>query len=192
MFTSNPAAFYNELGQIVFTCSDSGTLVPPDFPRIDLTNVEYESLVSWSSYVKDGVIHAKPDQPSPSHEWDWPTFSWVLNLSDAKTKAKDRITEARNVEEASGFIAFGKVLDSDSNAVQRISVAVQAANAVGESYIVDWACKDNTTITLDYWMMLALPAVMANAANTLHIKARTLKEQIDAAVSLEEINAIVW
>ena len=158
----------------------------PDYIQVD------QSCSVLTHYIQNGVAVEKPEQISPSHEWDWPTFSWVLNLSTAKAQAKDRITTARNRAVASGFTAFGKVFDSDSTAVQRISVGVQAANAVGESFTVEWTCADNSTITLDYAMMQALPAFMADVANTLHVKARTLKDQIDLATTLEEVQTITW
>ena len=163
-------------------------------PEIQANNDSEGVVIGVSEpfgYVQNGEV-IKIVAPSEFHQFDYVTKTWVLNLSEAKAQAKDRITKSRNAEEANGFTAYGNVFDSDTTAVQRISVAVQAANAVGETFTVVWTCKDNTTITLDYAQTLALPAFMADVANTLHIKARKLKDQIDSASSLEEINLIVW
>ena len=35
-------------------------------------------------YVQDGAIVSRPSQPSPHHEWDWPTKSWLPNLDAAR------------------------------------------------------------------------------------------------------------
>lgn len=142
--------------------------------------------------VVNGVLVPAPARPSNFHTFDKPSFAWVLNLSAAKTSAKARITKARNAEELQGFTAYGKTFDSDADSQRRILVAVNTAQVVGESFSIDWTCKDNSTILLDYWMVQALPAVMANAANTLHVKARSLKAQIELASTLEELVLITW
>lgn len=117
---------------------------------------------------------------------------WVFSIDVARVSAKQRITRARNAEESGGFTAYGKLFDSDEKAIQRISVGVQAAQVIGAAFSTEWTCKDNSTITLDSTQMEALPVFMAMAANTLHVKARDLKAQIEAATTLEEIEAVVW
>lgn len=117
---------------------------------------------------------------------------WQLPLGVAKDRARSQITLARNAEERAGFLAYGKRFDSDETAIQRISVAAQAAQTIGESFTVNWTCKDNSTIVLDSSQMQALPVIMANAANTLHIKARDLKSLIESANTLEELALITW
>lgn len=142
--------------------------------------------------VVEGVIHHASPQPSPFHVLNSVSFEWVPDLSKARETAKQGITLARNIEESQGFLAFGKLFDSDPVAIQRILGAVQAANSVGSSFSIEWTCADNSTIELGYEQMLALPAFMADAANQLHIKARTLKAAIESAQTVEEINSIQW
>ena len=170
------------------------TIITPSFGTDHLYGDEYQvgDVPTEATHFKNGAFLTQPAKPSQDYEWSDASFSWVLNLATAKTSAKDRITKARDNAESSGFMAYGKEFDSDAMAIQRISVAVQAANAVGESFSKVWTCKDNSTILLDYAQMIALPAIMADADNTLHIKARSLKDQIDTATTLEEINAVVW
>lgn len=140
-------------------------------------------------YLADGFIEkALPDDPAMyliNNEW-------VLPLSVIKEAAKARITRARDTEERNGFLAYGKVFDSDAIAIQRISLAVQAAQSVGNAFVIEWTCADNSTITLDYDQILSLPVFMATAANALHVKARTLKAAIDSAQTIGDIEAIQW
>ena len=145
-----------------------------------------------ATHYKNGQFMTKPAQPSIDYVWSDASFAWELNLAAAKINAQSRITAARNASERNGFEAYGKMFDSDSVAIQRISVAVQAAQVVGESFVVDWTCADNSVIPLNYQQVLGLPVFMAQSANNMHIKSRTLKAQIDAATTLEEINAVVW
>jgi hypothetical protein len=166
-----------------------------DLVEIDNQYILVDGIPDGATHYFDGIFFSKPDAPSPYHQWDEVFFTWQLGeaeLSAAKLIAKARITKARDVEESAGFTAFGKTIDSDAASIQRISLAVQAAQAIGESFSIEWTCQDNSTITLDYTMMQALPAFMAQAGNALHVKARTLKSQIDTAVSLEEIEAVQW
>ena len=145
-----------------------------------------------ATHYRNGEFLTQPASPSSAHDWDDAAFVWVLNLAAAKAQARDVITTARNNEERNGFFAYGKLFDSDSLAIQRISVAAQAAQVVGETFSIEWTCADNSGITLDYAQMLSLPLLMAQAANVLHVKARDLKAQIDVAITLEEIEAITW
>lgn len=139
-----------------------------------------------------GEFLAQPMQVSPAHVWDNASFAWVLNLDIAKQHARSKINTARDAEEVAGFTAYGKTFDSDKTSQQRILIAANTAQVVGSSFTIDWTCADNSVITLDYAQMLGLPVIMAQAGNALHQKARDLKAQIDAATTLEEINAVVW
>ena len=142
--------------------------------------------------VVAGEIQHGPTRPSPFHVFNQESFDWIPDLSGAREAARQRITAARNTAEGQGFLAFGKVFDSDAAAIQRILGAAQAAQIVGNSFSIEWTCADNSTILLDQSQMLALPAVMADAANAMHIKARSLKAEIDAAQTIEEITSIQW
>ena len=186
-------SLYDEFGFVttVVTCSDdfdivshvtnsgaSGYVVGPATPGCDK--------------VISGEIVSAPQQPSPLHTFDKQSFSWVLNLDLAKQQARAKINAARDAAEVAGFTAYGKTFDSDKTSQQRILIAANTAQVVGSSFTIDWTCADNSVITLDYAQMLGLPVIMAQAGNALHQKARTLKAQIDAATTLEEINAVVW
>lgn len=102
------------------------------------------------------------------------------------------IKKYRDAEEQSGCPYMGSVLDSDSLSVQRINTAVQAAQVVGESFEVDWTMQDNSVVHMTYADVLGMPAALAVFSNQLHVKARELREQINAAESVEEVNAIRW
>lgn len=115
-----------------------------------------------------------------------------VDLAALKEEAKTRITIARDMDENNGFEAYGKTIDSDARSIARINTAVQSAQAIGESFVIEWTCADNSTITLDYAQMVCMPVLMAQAGSLLHEKARALKAQIDAATTPEEINAVQW
>ena len=145
-----------------------------------------------STHYRNGEFLGQPAQPSPDYDWDDAQFVWLLNLTTAKTSAKDRITKARDTDELNGFEAYGKTFDSDVDSQRRILIASATAQGVGASFSIDWTCADNSVITLGYEQMIGLPALMAIIGDQLHQKARTLKAQIDAATTLAEIESAVW
>ena len=68
-------------------------------------------------YIQDGAVVRRPQKPSPHHEWDWPTKSWLPNLAAARaSKLQEVVTElnARLYLPYSGF-------DADNVARGRIS-----------------------------------------------------------------------
>lgn len=151
----------------------------------------YEAILTlpqWSGATLD-TSDIAPEFPGSGGAY---IYTQPVDLTVEKTKAKDRITLARNAEEFAGFMAYGKEFDSDSDSQRRILIAANTAQVVGEAFSIEWTCADNSVLTLDYAQMLGLPAIMAQYGDTLHQKARTLKAQIDAATTLEEINAVVW
>lgn len=114
----------------------------------------------------------------------------LQSLKWAQVKAtRDRL-------ETGGFAYLGKTIDSDSRSVQRIALAVQAAQAAmaaGEPFSLEWTCADNSVLALDGAGMVGMPVALALHANTLHEVARGLRELIyaedatDASVAL-----VVW
>jgi len=112
-------------------------------------------------------------------------------LDEIKTAKIRDINHRRDQQELSGFDYLGKRFDSDVNAMRRISIAVQAAQSYPD-FIVEWTCQDNSTITLNAEQIIAMPLTMAVYGNELHQKARTLKAQIEAATTIDEVNLIDW
>jgi len=113
------------------------------------------------------------------------------SLEENKVAKIAEINQARDKMELTGFDYLGKRFDSDVNAMRRISIAVQAAQSYPD-FIVEWTCQDNSTITLNAEQIIAMPLTMAVYGNELHQKARTLKAQIEAATTIDEVNLIDW
>ena len=167
----------------------------------DATYGGYESLSSDSAIGIENprsVLAEKPMPPTRWHVWDKQAWAWVATpeaLEEAKAFVKNQINTERNIAERSGFVAYGKLFDSDDKAIQRILGAAQAAviaKQLGQPLSIEWTCADNTTLIMDADMLIEIPVILAQTADALHQKARTLKAQIDAATTLNEIAGIVW
>ncbi|CDS48901.1 hypothetical protein [Polaromonas sp. CG9_12] len=139
------------------------------------------------------AIQPIPPRPSPFHTFDYTAKQWIdpRTLADLKAAKWQDIKQARDVQEATSFPYLGKQIDSDPRSVQRITTAVQAADAA-PPFAIDWTCADNTTLALDGPAMQAMPVALAMYANALHQHARALRAQLDAALNADDVAAVVW
>lgn len=119
-------------------------------------------------------------------------------LDRAKSGKRAEINAARDAEESAGFDYLGKRFDSNAQAIKRLygaAMAAQAAiasGAVATDSFVDWTCADGTVLTMTYAQAAGVIEAMAVVGNALHMKARDLKAQVEAAATVEEVNAIQW
>lgn len=148
-----------------------------------------------STHYYEGMFLTAPPAPSEFHVWKEETFTWEVSqasIDEAKQVARDHINKARDAARNSGFEAFGKTFDSDEASRTNIIFASQAANILPEDFTINWTCADNSQITLSKAQLLQLPVFLVSAGNVIHQRALELKAQIDAANTLEEINAVTW
>lgn len=113
-------------------------------------------------------------------------------LEELKEAKRAEINQARDASEQGGFEYMGKVFDSDPISCQRISMAAQAMALAPEGTTITWTTQDNTTIELNKTQLAGMVVALAEWSNTCHQKATTLKAQIDAAETAEELENITW
>lgn len=116
-------------------------------------------------------------------------------LEQVKADKREQMNSKRDNLEQSGFPYLGKTIDSNPVSVQRITVAVQAAQAAigaGQPFAITWTCQDNSTLELDAVGMMGMPVALAMFANGLHETARAKKDLIDAATTIAEVEAVTW
>lgn len=114
-------------------------------------------------------------------------------LDAAKKEMRRRVNAERDLQEVKPFSYLGKRFDADERSVTRIMGAVQAAQAAlaaGAPFSVGWVCADNTIVTLDAQQTIALPAALTQRVYAVHLRARALKADVDAAASLDDLAAI--
>ena len=137
-------------------------------------------------------------QETPIPKADLDAAMPAVSLAKAKAAKRDQINRARDAEEAAGFDYLGKRFDSDAQAIKRLygaAMAAQAAiaaGAVGTDQFVDWTCADGTVLTMTYAQAAGVIEAMAVVGNALHMKARELKAQVEAATTVDAVNAIQW
>lgn len=109
-----------------------------------------------------------------------------VNVPTVQEVANQKWTEiktARDAAEQSGCPYMDKTLDSDTTSVQRIAIAVQAAQqsitAGAVDFTLDWTMQDNSTIKMTANEVIGMSAALAAHSNSLHERARQCREQIE-------------
>ena len=122
-------------------------------------------------------------------------ISEAPTMAELKTAKWSEIRAKRDTLEQSGVPYMGKVIDSDTVSVQRIAIAVQAAQAAisaGVEFTLEWTCADNSILTMTAEQVVGMSVALAQYSDSLHQTARGLREQIEAAETAEDLTAIVW
>lgn len=112
-----------------------------------------------------------------------------------RVAARQRIVKARDAATAAGFTCNGQQYDSDPTSIQRINAAVTLAMLAlqnSQPFTMDWTLADNTVTTLDAPGMIAVGTACGQFVAALFDKARSLQDQIAAATTADQMDAIVW
>lgn len=91
-----------------------------------ITVVVSDEVFEPGSAYRDGEAFSPfPEKPSPHHEWDWTTKSWLPNLDAAKAAKKTEIEAERNRRISEPLIYDGKVLDADQTARDNLNAKLE-------------------------------------------------------------------
>lgn len=179
-------------GEVLFTCVTDGTPIAYGAGE-EVLNLGAPPYTYW-----DGANFVPfPPKPGATHVWDWPTKQWIdpRTLADRKEAQWAAIKAARNSLEFGGFTWDGSAFDSDQQAQARIQGGVQLATIAasqGQPFSIDWTLADNSIRTLSGADMIAVGMELAAHVQSIHATARVLRVQIEAASTIEEVDAIQW
>jgi hypothetical protein len=159
-------------------------------------HVEFDSsLVPRKPNMRLGKTKFKQMFERYVQRWKAADAPPVRTLQEVKLDKRQQINSIRDNLEQGGFPYADKIIDSNPVSVQRITVAVQAAQAAvgaGQPFAIDWTCQDNSVLSLDAFGMMGMPVALALYAKELHETARDRKDQIEAAASIEAVEAVEW
>ena len=122
-----------------------------------------------------------------------PFFNMTLDLR--KSIKKDELKTTRSDKEASSFTWDGSAFDCDPVSQSRIQGAVQLATlsiSSSTQFSIDWTLADNSVRTLSASDMVQVGVAMGQHIISTHAVYRSLKADIEAATTAEQINAITW
>jgi len=181
-------AIYDEDGRITAILSGPTVSKLPPENAIEVTEAD---VTVTSHYVSNGILTEYPEKPSGAYVFNFSAELWELDLNLAKDLKWAEIKRSRASEEFGSFIWGTYTFQCDEVSQRRIQGAVQLA-AIDPNFTVDWTLLDNSVITLTSAQMIEVGQTLASHVNALHVKARGLRSDIDAATTEAEISAITW
>jgi hypothetical protein len=141
---------------------------------------------------------SKTNKLRPNDKWSNQTFSWAssITLADIKRAKEEEITEAKLAANGSYFTYAGKQIAADVDSrgdIVAINGSVSLNGVLPSNFPSVWKCLDNTYISIpdrDTWV--AFYAAMVDQGTANFIKSETLKSQIAAATTEQQVLAIKW
>ncbi len=109
-----------------------------------------------------------------------------LTLAEAKANKRAEINRIRDGKEMEPINNY----DVDIKSAIRILFVQNKLLRNGGT--IDWTMADNTEENVDSTDMNAIVDAIVEQSNNVHNIANYLKERVDAATTIEEVNAIVW
>ena len=146
------------------------------------TNKEYADLAIWCNQnnctIEDmGEYYECVEIPAPS-------------LDVVKQSKINELKSTRDTLEVESIEYNGKFYDYDDKSRDRIKDAQEALE--GTELSIEWTTADNTDATLFYQDFKNIRRAVAMRADMLHKRYRQLRELVDIAQTVEEVNLIVW
>lgn len=84
-----------------------------------------EMVSDVTHYVQDGELVPFPEKPSPHHEWDWTTKSWLPNLDAARESQRQAWNAWRDRELVAGYSHNGHVFHSDDRFMAELQLILK-------------------------------------------------------------------
>jgi hypothetical protein len=174
------------------TRTDPTSFTPEEITSAGYTQVEDEPIVTDTQIVS----------------WSPETISWIIRdktpeeiqteLNDAKTNRLVFITKCRdenfNVLTTDWNNDTWDARETDSTRIANVLTMIQQASQLGipTPSTVDWRTYNDQSRTLTIPELTQLGASMFQAQQVIWYKQATLKDQILAATTVAEVNAVVW
>lgn len=98
----------------------------------------------------------------------------------------------RDTAEVTPIEYNGHSFDYDEKARDRIAAAIIALDVQGEGATIKWTTADNEDAVVTAQDLRMIIAAVAVRSNALHVKYRTIKQQVQECKTMEELEAIKW
>ncbi len=154
---------------------------------------EYYDQADAAVMSHPGWTGLGPEMPSPEHVWCPLDLVWLAPiakpLNEVKAAMWAKVKQARAAAEYGGFTWDGSTFDSDPISQARITGAVTLAQT-NPAFSIGWTLADNSVRTLSAADMIAVGVALGQHVNACHEKARVLRAEIEAAMTVEDVGAI--
>ena len=114
------------------------------------------------------------------------------SLDELKQAKLVELKSTRDSLEVEPIEYNGNLFDYDEKARDRINAAIISLELLGADASLSWTTADNKEAVVTANDLKMVIANVAIRSNELHVKYRRLKEQVNNATTVDEVNAIVW
>ena len=129
---------------------------------------------------KDGVrVFKIKEIPKPSLEF----------LKNIKI---DTLKKERNRREEAPVEYKEKLWDFDADSRARINAAASALELIEDVQYLTWTSADDTSLDLTAQDLRMIVAIAAIRGDALHKKYRELRDAVNAAETIEEVESVIW
>lgn len=122
----------------------------------------------------------------------WEQYTDAEPLWYAKQRKTAEFKARRDSQEVAPIEYNGHSYDYDSKARERINAAIIALDQQGADADIAWTTADDNDVTVTAADLRAVIAAVAVRSNALHVKYRTLKQQVQECKTMKELEAIKW
>ena len=152
-------------------------LLPANCTWQDPLNEKDGYKIKWNGEAWEYEEIPVPPEPEP------PT------LEEVKEQKINELKSIRDTKEVEPIRTDKGLFDYDEKARDRIKDAMVALKYSSK---IEWTLADNTDVSVSQLDLENVILAVASRSNDLHIKYRELKQRVNAAQTVEEVEAIVW
>ena len=148
-----------------------------------------ENVSDLEVFVQDEQLVPLPAKPSPHHEWDWPTKSWLPNLDAARESQRQAWNAWRDRELIAGYAHNGHVFHSDDRfmaELQLILKGYERGHLTGTSAI---RTRDNGTLQMTHIEIEGLLLLIGLHRQAIYAQSWAGKDALASLTTLESIMA---
>lgn len=147
--------------------------------------------IFYSPIGNPEVWDVKPDGYLMPEEWAALHPPPVPTFDELKAAKRDEIAAARYAAETGGCTVDGVMIATDRGSQALLTAAVVTARLDLE-FKTRWKCADGHFVTLDALQLRAIGDAVTAHVEACFAREGELCEQIDAATTPEELDAIKW
>lgn len=173
-------------------------VVPADSITLLEPGIYIGEVNAQTQYHTDAGPVDIPPRPTLGHDFDWVTKTWLPNLDRAKAEKWEEIKAARDAAKQMPLATPYGDFDADPAGRSNIVDVAQAVQTLAQTLApldqptVNFTLHDNTTVTLTAQQMIEVAKLLFQQVQTAHEHGRALRAAIEAATSVEAVEAITW
>lgn len=114
------------------------------------------------------------------------------SLEEVKAAKINELKAVRDAKELEPVLYAEHKFDFDSKSYERITAAIYALDMQGATSTISWTLADNGSTPVTANDLRGVIAAAAVRSDALHIKYNELKQRVNAAQTVEEVEAITW